>query len=188
VARAAKGDGEAADALVRRYSGILKRWAHNRLPASARGRASTQDLVQVTLLRTLQGLGSFEMRGEGAFTAYLHRALVNQIRDEIRAAARRPRQGEITHEPVAAGPSPHDAAVQGEFMSRYQAALSRLNPEQQQAVVLRIELGHTYPEIAEAIGSPSPAAARMLVDRGLVKLARDLKADEGGGEKAPRRS
>jgi RNA polymerase sigma-70 factor (ECF subfamily) len=62
-----------------------------------------------------------------------------------------------------------------EFMERYEEALTRLTPEQHQAVHLRIELGYSFTEVAEAMEAPSADSARMLVNRALLKLAEELR-------------
>ena len=62
-------------------------------------------------------------------------------------------------------------------MERYDSALERLTPDQQEAFVLRNEMGLSYPEIADAIGVPSPDAARMLVVRAIVHLEEELRDD-----------
>ena len=54
------------------------------------------------------------------------------------------------------------------------STLSRLTEEEREAVVTRVEFGLTYAEVAEALGKPSPDAARMAVVRALVKLAREM--------------
>ena len=38
-------------------------------------------------------------------------------------------------------------------------------------MVLRIEFGYTYPQVAEALARPTPNAARLLVTRALLRLA-----------------
>jgi RNA polymerase sigma-70 factor (ECF subfamily) len=43
-----------------------------------------------------------------------------------------------------------------------------------EAVILRLEFGFSHREIADAIGSPSANAARMLVSRAVEKLARGM--------------
>jgi RNA polymerase sigma-70 factor (ECF subfamily) len=116
-------------------------------------------------------LEQFEPRREGAFLAYLRAILLNQIRDQARRAGRSPARGELSEDLPHPAPSPLEEAIGRETLERYEAALSRLTPEQREAVVLRAELGFTYPEIAEATGSPSANAARMLVTRGLVRMA-----------------
>jgi RNA polymerase sigma-70 factor (ECF subfamily) len=178
VARACKGDAEAENQLAERYWKVLQGWAHGRLPLNARERADTDDLVQMTLLKTLQKLRTFEPRREGAFTAYLHQILMNQIRDEIRRASRRPRQTEVPDTLPAGCKSPDDEVIQQEFVERYEAALARLPEQQRKAVLLRLELGHSHQEVADALGSPSPDAARMLLSRGLARLA-ELMQDGG---------
>ena len=57
----------------------------------------------------------------------------------------------------------------------YEAALQELTEDQREAVILRIEFGMSFPEVAEAMGKPSPNAARMLVVRALVHLAERMR-------------
>ena len=77
--------------------------------------------------------------------------------------------------------SPLEVAIGKEALRRYEAALARLPEEQQEAVALRLELGFSYGEIAEAIGSPTANAARMAVTRAVARLA-DLMREVEGGE------
>ena len=62
VVRAQAGDRLAVEALLERCLPPLKRWAHGRLPASARGRLDTGDLVQEAALHVLGRLDKFEPR------------------------------------------------------------------------------------------------------------------------------
>ncbi len=59
----------------------------------------------------------------------------------------------------------------GAAIEAYEAALTCLTEDQRQAVVLRIEMGMSFQEVAEATESPSADAARMLVARGLARLS-----------------
>src|SRR5215470_7721850 len=88
VRRAHDGDLAAQNELCARYLPRLQRWAHGRLPASARGALDTHDLVQDTFIQVLKRIGEFEPRHEGAFHGYLRQALLNRVRDEIRRARR----------------------------------------------------------------------------------------------------
>src|SRR5262245_15818095 len=90
LVRIRQGDRAAREALMRRFLPILTRWARGRLPGYARDLAQTDDLVQDTLTATLAHLNDFEIRREGAFLAYLRRALLNRVRDEIRRVRVRP--------------------------------------------------------------------------------------------------
>ena len=172
VARAARGDLNAENKLVERYWQALRRWAHGRLPPTARERGDTEDLVQVTLLKTLKGLGTFEPQREGAFTSYLHRILLNQIRDEIRRASRRPFQNEVPENlPETKRRGPLGGVLDKEFAERYETALRQLPETQSRAVVLRLEFGHSFQEVADKLGKPSPDAARMTYQRAVRRLS-----------------
>ncbi len=130
----------------------------------------TDDLVQVAVLRALNKVGRFEPRREGAFLAYLRRILLNAVRDEIRRVARRPGTEEMSEDLADHAPPAVELAIGREAMQAYEAALAELSDAQQEAVILRVEFGYTFSEIAEATGSPSANAARMTVARALVRL------------------
>mgnify|MGYP003408475413 CR=1 FL=1 len=53
--------------------------------------------------------------------------------------------------------------------------LAQLPPKLREAVILRLEFGMGWAEIAAATERASADAARMLVSRALVELARELK-------------
>jgi RNA polymerase sigma-70 factor (ECF subfamily) len=135
----------------------------------------TDDLVQNTVVRALNHLEDFEPRRNGAFLAYLRQIVINQVRDAIRRAAKNLGRIAVTEYLVDAGRGPLEETIGKETLERYEAGLSLLTDAQCEAVVLRIELGLSYPEIAGRIGCPSPGAARMLVSRGLVRLAESMK-------------
>jgi len=174
LARIREGNVDARERLFARVLPVLRSWAHRRLPASARDALDTDDLVQVVLLRALVRLDDFEYRGEGAFLAYLRQILLNAIRERIRRTARRPGHVAIDESVVDRAPSALESAVSREALGRYQAALNRLEPELQLAVVLRFEFEYSYEEIAEALGRPSPDAARMMVSRARERLVREM--------------
>jgi RNA polymerase sigma factor (sigma-70 family) len=177
--RAQSGDSEALNALIARYLPRMRRWATGRLPGHARGMSDTQDLVQDAVSQAFKKIEGFEIRGEGALQAYLRQALLNQVRQEIRKANRRPPPGDVdVHEAAAQiedpGPSPLEEAIGAEALERYERALGRLRPEDREAIVLRIELGLTHQEVAEALGKSSPNAARMAVERALARLLKEM--------------
>jgi RNA polymerase sigma-70 factor (ECF subfamily) len=174
--RVRDGDASARDGLIRRYLPALRRWARGRLPGGARHLADTDDLVQVTLLRALDKVQEFEHRGEGSFLAYLRRILKNEICDQMRRAARRPAGEPMSETLTVNEQSPLEAVIGQETLERYEAALARLPDDQQEAVMLRIELGFSWSEVAEATGSPTPNAARMAVTRAIARLAEEMDA------------
>jgi len=127
--------------------------------------------VQNTVVRALNHLDRFEPRREGSFLAYLRQILVNQIRDEARRASSRPVRAELSEDLPAAGLSPLEEAIGRDDVELYEAALAKLAPPQREAIVLRVELGFSYDEVARSLGRQSPNAARMLIARAMVRLA-----------------
>jgi RNA polymerase sigma factor (sigma-70 family) len=174
LSRARAGDTAALDELCARYLPRLRRWAHGRLPAWARGALDTHDLVQDTMAHVVLRLPTFEPRHDAAFQAYLRQALMNRVRDEIRKAQRHPAADPLDSSRPSADPSPLEEAIGREALDRYESALERLRPEDREAIIVRIELGLPYTDVAEALGKPSPAAAHMAVTRALVRLAEEM--------------
>ena len=170
------GDAAARERLFERCLPRLQQWAHRRLPAGARDIADTDDLVQVTLLRALKHVATFEARGEGAFLAYLRTILLNAVRDEIRRSGKRPHHAELDDTLPAPIAGELDRLVGREHLARYDEALDRLAPGSREAVILRLEYGMSFHEIAEAMGKPTEDAARMVVNRAMERLAGELRA------------
>jgi RNA polymerase sigma-70 factor (ECF subfamily) len=178
--RAQAGDGFAFNLLLQRYMPALRRWAHGRLPSRARDLLDTDDLVQVTMTRALGHVESFEPRHAGAFLAYLRQILMNRIRDEIRRVLRHPDRDQLNDDIADGGPTPLDQLLGRDTRQRYERSLLKLTAEQREAVFLRIELGLSYEEMAEALVRPSANAARLLVSRALVRLAREMRDTDPG--------
>jgi RNA polymerase sigma-70 factor (ECF subfamily) len=176
--RTQAGDPLARERLAGRYLPRLKRVAHGRVPAALRSLIDTEDLVQDSLSRAFTNLEAFESRHQGAFLGYLRQILLNRLRDEIRRA--KVHQAAVLKEDLspAALRAPLEEAIGAETLQLYEAALAKLRPEQIEAVVMRIEMGFSYREIAEALAKPSDNAARMLVTRSLARLAVLIR--EGG--------
>ncbi len=173
--RANAGDSAALDLLFARYLKPLQRWASGRLPAWARAAADTHDLVQDTLLNAFKKIGSFEPKREGAFQAYLRQAVMNRLRDQLRRVQARQRTESLADPHDEIGVSPLDHAIGMEMFERYEAALSRLSTEEQEAIIGRVEMENTYDELAKNLGKPSGDAARMAVTRALVRLAEEMQ-------------
>lgn len=136
--------------------------------------ADTDDLVQVALMRTLNKVESFVPRHEGAFFAYLRMTVLNSVRDELRRVNRRPGRESLDRDMTAPEPSMVERAIGREMLEAYEKALSDLPEEHKEAVIMRVEFGCTYREIAETLGKPTANAARMTVSRALVRLAEGM--------------
>ena len=177
LAKVKNGDQLARDQLCSTYLPMLKRWAHGRLPAYARDLAETDDMVQNTLIKALNKLDSFSSIREGAFLAYLRTTLLNNIRMEIRRFSNQKdllRAQNPAADPATAA-SALEQALGSEVIEKYERALMKLSDKAREAVILRVELGYSYPEIAAATEANSPNAARMAVARSLYQLAEQMQ-------------
>jgi RNA polymerase sigma-70 factor (ECF subfamily) len=175
IDRARKGDQAALDRLFARHLPPLQRWASGRLPKWARDLADTDDLVQDTLLQTFKRIGAFEPRRVGALQAYLRQAVVNRLRDELRRKGRQPELTELDGVMAEADGSPLEQAIGREAVEHYEQALERLRPDERVAIILRVEMGYSYGDMAEALGKPTPDAARKAAQRALVRLVEEMK-------------
>src|SRR4051812_12743653 len=170
------GDPSALDALLGRHLPPLRRWASGRLPKWARDLADTDDLVQETVIHTVKHLGTFETRREGALQAYLRQAVMNRIRNEFRRAKRHPAASELDDRHADAAPSPLEEAIGREAIDRYETALASLRDEEREVIVARIELGYSFDEVAAALEKPSADAARVALNRAIVRLAERMRS------------
>jgi RNA polymerase sigma-70 factor (ECF subfamily) len=176
VVRAQAGDRLAVEALLQRCLPSLKRWAHGRLPAAARGSIDTGDLVQEAAMHALQRLDTFQPRHVGAMQAYLRQSVINRIRDEIRKIGRHPAPLELPPEHASDATSPLESAIQAESYERYREALRQLKPRDREMVVARVEVQWSLSEIAQRFGLRTSDAARMAVGRALKRLSTYMPA------------
>ncbi len=163
------GDAAAIDELVKIYYPILHQWAKGRMPFYHRDLVETSDIVHEALMNAIKHIHKLKAERPGAFFAYLRTIILNRIRREISQSKVRPqavgnelKQSQLRH-------SDHlDLLIQ------YDDALSRLDEEQREAVIMRFEFGLSFEEIADLIKKPSADAARMYIKRSLVELTQAM--------------
>jgi RNA polymerase sigma factor (sigma-70 family) len=176
IQRVREGDKDSLERLIQRHLSPLRRYVSGRLPRWARDLADTDDLVQDTLLRTFPKMDAFEVRGVGALQAYLRQAVMNRLRDELRRKGRAPALVNVDELEVAGPGSPLEEAIGAEAAAQYVAALARLEPEDREAIIGRVEMEYSYADLAEVLGKPTADAARKAARRALLRLAEEMKA------------
>jgi RNA polymerase sigma-70 factor (ECF subfamily) len=175
VERVKRGDRAALDRLLARVLPRLQRWARGRVPAGARGMLDTADLVQDVLVKALPQLDAFEVRGSGAFLAYLRRCVLNRIEDERRRLGRRPAVTGLPADLPNDETSPLDQLIGLQKLQRFEAAFARLSDADQAAIIGRFEWRYGFQELAVALGKPSPDAARIAVRRAVERLVAQVE-------------
>ena len=174
IRHARRGDPGARHTLLNRFLPLLRRWAHGRLPAVVRDINDTEDFVQIALIKALSQIAAFRSERPGSFLIYLRRILLNQIRDEVRKRRGRPKNVDLDENLPSEKDAIHlEQLIGAERLLSYERALARLSKRQQELVVMRLEFGLSYPEIAAEVAS-TPDAVRVMVSRAVAKLAIQL--------------
>lgn len=174
---ARSGHSGARETLAGRYRQVISRWAHGRLPAHARDLNETADLVQLTMMRAIDGLDGFEWQRPGDFSAWLRQIFTNVMRDELRRSGRQKAADMVQIDELANAPELVAKSLGVESAVAYVNALEQLPIELREVVILHLEFGLSHAELAEAIGAPTADAARMRLRRALSALALHLGRD-----------
>lgn len=150
---------------------------------------SSGDLVQSVCREVLERIADerLEYRSTAEFKQWLYNAAIFKIRNRVKywAAARRnpavePAPGDVSRWQLllASLRSPSQEAILGEGLARLEAALASLPKEQQRIIVMARLDGRSHKEIAAEFGI-TESHSRVLLARGLARLARVL--DRGTG-------
>lgn len=173
VAAAGEGDGDAFEALVRRYQGRIIGLArgYTRNPADA------EDLAQDVFVRLFRSLRRF--RGDSLFRTWLYTVALNVVRSHHASRGRRePVWGDSGADAERAFDPPDgapDAEITFARREAIERALRELPPDLREAVMLRDVHGLDYREIAEATGAPM-GTVESRIFRGRQRLRAALKA------------
>ena len=183
------GDREALDRLFGRLLLGVRRWAHGRLPRGARDLHDTADLVQDAAVGVWRHLDHINLERPGDLDAYVRQAVRNRIRDEARRVGRRPDAVpiDLDLELQDDSPSPLDRALTRDALTNRDALWVRLSSDERELLVARFQFGYSYEEIARLMSRPSSAAARMAVNRLVLRL-RTLSREHAAPECVQRAS
>jgi RNA polymerase sigma-70 factor (ECF subfamily) len=162
AARAARGDGEALDELLRRHSALVHAVCRRVLGHADDALDATQD----ALLSIARKIHLFD--GRARFSTWCYRVATNAALDEARRRNRRPLPSDVLPDRGSADSIPTDTEVADRL--DVDAALAQLSPDYRAAVALRDLVGMDYAEIAEVLGVP-PGTVRSRISRGRAALA-----------------
>lgn len=169
-------DGAEWNALIGPYLPRLKRFAERRLPAEMRRTIGAEDLVQEAVMSGIKHLNRFEFRHQEAFFAYLLTSIRNRIVDELRRRRCRPVLVPLPErEVVDPAVSPLQRVIARENLERYVKAVALLPRRDRQLIVLRLDEGLSYHDIAARLGVRTEMAVRMAIKRALHRLESRLR-------------
>jgi RNA polymerase sigma-70 factor (ECF subfamily) len=173
VLAAASGDRAARDLVIQRIGPIVQRYCRGRLGRSDRSSVSADDVAQEVLLAVLTALPSYRVQGR-PFLAFVYGIASHKVIDAHRAATRN-RSDAVAEVPdaVSVADGPEQRALQGELSVQMRLLLEQLPEKQREILVLRVVVGLSAEETAEAVGS-TPGAVRVAQHRALGRLRRAM--------------
>jgi len=177
VAAAVGGDRQAVERLLAFVRPLVVRYCRARVGRQERPSASADDVAQEVCLAVLAALPGYRDQGR-PFLAFVYGIAAHKVADAHRAVARNRAEPvpEVPDAPeTAAGPELR--ALQGELSERMAQLLTVLPAKQREILVLRVVVGLSAEETAEAVGS-TPGAVRVAQHRALTRLRKALAAEE----------
>jgi RNA polymerase sigma-70 factor (ECF subfamily) len=163
------GSTQAAEELLGRYASSVYAWCRR----FARDHDDALDLAQDVLLSGFEALGSF--RGEAPFGAWLFTIT-------RRACIRNARRAELRFDPevepdqlVDPSPDATELVHADRLSEKLQTIMQQhLSSDEQQALVLRYEMGLSVDEITRLLGLDAQSGARGALQQARRKLRRAL--------------
>jgi RNA polymerase sigma-70 factor (ECF subfamily) len=177
VARAMTGDPQAVGAVIALIRPMVVRYCRARLGRVDRSSVSADDVAQEVCLAVLTALPGYRVQGR-PFLAFVYGIASHKVIDAHRAATRN------KSEPVADIPDavesadgPEQRALRIELSSEMGKLLDTLPDKQREILVLRVVVGLSAEETAEAVGS-TPGAVRVAQHRALARLRKSMPEEE----------
>jgi RNA polymerase sigma-70 factor (ECF subfamily) len=177
VARAMTGDPQAVGTVIALIRPMVVRYCRARLGRVDRSSVSADDVAQEVCLAVLTALPGYRVQGR-PFLAFVYGIASHKVIDAHRAATRN------RSEPVADVPDavevadgPEQRALRVELSSEVGKLLDTLPDKQREILVLRVVVGLSAEETAEAVGS-TPGAVRVAQHRALARLRKSMPEEE----------
>jgi RNA polymerase sigma-70 factor (ECF subfamily) len=183
VRAALDGDRDAVDGVLRWIRPLVLRYCRARVGSQEKSFASADDVAQEVCLAVFTALPSYRDQGR-PFLAFVYGIAAHKVADARRSAARN-RAEPFSEVPDISEPvdGPEVQLLQAEVAERMAKLLNTLSKRQRDILVLRVVVGLSVEETAEAVGS-APGAVRVAQHRALNRLhtvltSRD-RSDHGG--------
>jgi RNA polymerase sigma-70 factor (ECF subfamily) len=184
VASALAGERGAMDTLLRILRPLVVRYCRSRLGGYERVNATPDDVAQEVCLAVLRALPTYRDQGR-PFLAFVYGIAQHKVVDAHRAAGRdrsdptddMPEGEDLLHD------GPEQSALAQADSLEMAALLAELPEKQREVLRLRVVVGLSAEETAEAVGSTA-GAVRVAQHRALTKL-RQLITERGGAPPPP---
>ncbi|MFT9730670.1 sigma-70 family RNA polymerase sigma factor [Mycobacteroides abscessus] len=173
VAAAVRGDRDALSEVLSAIRPVVVRYCRARVGTAERSGLSADDVAQEVCLAVIAALPRYQDQGR-PFLAFVYGIAAHKVADAHRAMARdKSDPAENLPEQVDRHAGPEQEALNSESSRRMQALLEVLPEKQREILILRVVVGLSAEETADAIGS-SAGAVRVAQHRALQKLKAEM--------------
>ena len=179
VAEAVAGNRDALREVLEIIRPIVVRYCRARVGATERSGLSADDVAQEVCLAAITALPRYRDQGR-PFLAFVYGIAAHKVADAHRAAARnRAEPTDVVPERYSVEAGPEQMALDSESSARMNRLLSVLPERQREILILRVVVGMSAEETAEAVGSTA-GAVRVAQHRALARLKAEITATEHG--------
>ena len=173
AAEAVGGSRDALREVVETIRPIVVRYIRARIGSAERTGLSADDIAQEVCLAAIQALPRYQDQGR-PFLAFVYGIASHKVADAHRAAGRnRSDPTDVVPERLSVDAGPEQMAVQSDAAARMTKLLAVLPEKQREILNLRIVVGLSAEETAEAVGS-TPGAVRVAQHRALARLKSEI--------------
>jgi RNA polymerase sigma-70 factor, ECF subfamily len=175
VADAVAGDRDALREVLETIRPIVVRYCRARVGAFERSGLSADDVAQEVCLAAVMALPRYRDRGR-PFLAFVYGIAAHKVADAYRAVGRDLSYAmETVPERRSAEPGPEQAAIDADSVTRMSELLEILPDKQREILILRVVVGLSAEQTAEAVGSTA-GAVRVAQHRALARLKSAIAA------------
>jgi RNA polymerase sigma factor (sigma-70 family) len=177
VRRGIEGNLAACDEAFQRLVPRIRRWTHRRLWQRLRTVDDSMDLLQSVVLGFWRNRHRVRLERAGDLDAYIRESVRRRIINLAQRAHRSPETVCLNFDLPSDGRSPLEQAIREFERLAVQRALARVSEDDRVLILARFEMGYSYTQIAGLYRLPSCDAARMAVNRALVRLRHQLESN-----------
>jgi len=182
VRAAASGDRVALTSVLESVQEPIVRYCRGRIGAGERHLFSADDVAQEALMAVMTALPRYQDQGR-PFMAFVYGIAAHKVADAMRVA------GRVKADPVEQLPEvvqmtggPEQSPLDADASRQMKALLALIPEKQREVLILRLVVGLSAEETAEAVGS-TPGAVRVAQHRALAKLKEQLRKAGGHDER-----
>jgi RNA polymerase sigma-70 factor (ECF subfamily) len=155
---------------------LVLRYCRARLGRQESLMGSADDVAQDVCVAVVTALPHYQIKGL-SFRAFVYGIAAHKVTDAFRAIGRNRAEpvAELPDGPVTVD-GPEHRVLAAELSERLGALLAHLTPRQREVLVLRLAVGLSAEETAQAVRS-TPGAVRVTQHRALARLRRILRGE-----------